>query len=88
DDLPAGMPLDAQNLLTDVPAGLPSDLLTRRPDVMQAEQTLLAANANIGAARAAFFPKISLTGAFGTASPTLGGLFKAGTAAWSFAPSI
>ena len=88
DDLPAGMPLDAQNLLTDVPAGLPSDLLTRRPDVMQAEQSLLAANANIGAARAAFFPKISLTGAFGTAGPTLGGLFKAGTAAWSFAPSI
>ncbi|WP_322041722.1 TolC family protein, partial [Burkholderia cepacia] len=63
DDLPPGMPLDAQNLLTDVPAGLPSDLLTRRPDVMQAEQTLLAANANIGAARAAFFPRISLTGA-------------------------
>ncbi|WP_412025980.1 efflux transporter outer membrane subunit [Burkholderia cepacia] len=88
DDLPPGMPLDSQNLLTDVPAGLPSDLLTRRPDVMQAEQTLLAANANIGAARAAFFPKISLTAAFGTASPTLGGLFKAGTAAWSFAPNI
>ncbi|KWF32748.1 multidrug transporter [Burkholderia diffusa] len=88
DDLPPGMPLDAQNLLTDVPAGLPSDLLTRRPDVMQAEQTLLAANANIGAARAAFFPRISLTSAFGTGSPTLGGLFKAGTAAWSFAPQI
>ncbi|WP_285646149.1 TolC family protein, partial [Burkholderia plantarii] len=52
------------------------------------EQTLRAANANIGAARAAFFPRISLTGAFGTASPTLGGLFKAGTAAWSFAPDI
>ncbi|PRE71400.1 efflux transporter outer membrane subunit [Burkholderia multivorans] len=88
DDLPPGLPLDAQNLLADVPAGLPSDLLTRRPDIMQAEQTLLAANANIGAARAAFFPRISLTGAFGTASPTLGGLFKAGTAAWSFAPQI
>ncbi|ACR30618.1 efflux transporter outer membrane subunit [Burkholderia glumae] len=88
DDLPAGMPLDAQNLLTDVPAGLPSDLLTRRPDVMQAEQMLKAANANIGAARAAFFPRISLTGAFGTASPTLDGLFKAGTAAWSFAPQL
>ncbi|WP_175873160.1 efflux transporter outer membrane subunit [Burkholderia sp. BCC0397] len=88
DDLPAGLPLDAQNLLTDVPAGLPSDLLTRRPDIMEAEQNLLAANANIGAARAAFFPRISLTSAFGTASPTLGGLFKAGTAAWSFAPSI
>ncbi|WP_322082245.1 efflux transporter outer membrane subunit [Burkholderia sp. BCC1972] len=88
EDLPPGLSLDAQNLLPDVPAGLPSDLLTRRPDVMQAEQALLAANANIGAARAAFFPKISLTAAFGTASPTLGGLFKAGTAAWSFAPSI
>ncbi|KAF1026465.1 MAG: Outer membrane protein OprM [Burkholderia plantarii] len=88
EDLPAGLPLDAQNLLTDVPADLPSDLLTRRPDIMEAEQTLLAANANIGAARAAFFPKISLTGAFGTASPTLGGLFKAGTAAWSFAPQL
>ncbi|PXW24300.1 efflux transporter outer membrane subunit [Paraburkholderia caballeronis] len=87
-DLPAGQKLDSQDLLTDVPAGLPSDLLTRRPDVMEAEQTLLAANANIGAARAAFFPQISLTGAFGTASPTLGGLFKAGTAAWSFAPQI
>ncbi|CAM8829336.1 outer membrane protein oprM [Burkholderia pseudomallei MSHR4377] len=88
DDLPAGLPLNAQNLLTDIPAGLPSDLLTRRPDIMQAEETLRAANANIGAARAAFFPKISLTSAFGTASPTLGGLFKAGTAAWSFAPNI
>ncbi|MGN4195423.1 TolC family protein, partial [Burkholderia gladioli] len=88
DDLPAGLPLDSQSLLTDIPAGLPSDLLTRRPDIMEAEQTLLAANANIGAARAAFFPKISLTAAFGTASPTLGGLFKAGTAAWSFAPNI
>lgn len=88
DNLPAGMPLNAQDFLTDIPAGLPSDLLTRRPDIMEAEQNLLAGNANIGAARAAFFPRISLTGAFGTASPTLGDLFKAGTAAWSFAPSI
>lgn len=87
-DLPAGMPLDSQDLLTDIPSGLPSDLLTRRPDIMEAEQNLLAANANIGAARAAFFPKISLTAAFGTESLTLGGLFKAGTAAWSFAPQI
>lgn len=87
-DLPQGLPLDGQNLLSDVPAGLPSDLLTRRPDIMEAEESLLAANANIGAARAAFFPKISLTAAFGTESLSLGGLFKAGTAAWSFVPQI
>ncbi|ACC69672.1 efflux transporter outer membrane subunit [Paraburkholderia phymatum] len=87
-DMPSGLILDDQNLLTDIPAGLPSDLLTRRPDIMEAEQNLLAANANIGAARAAFFPKVSLTGSFGTLSPTLGGLFKPGSAAWSFAPTI
>ncbi|CCD35581.1 RND efflux system, outer membrane lipoprotein CmeC [Candidatus Paraburkholderia kirkii UZHbot1] len=87
-DLPKGMPLDAQNLLSDIPAGLPSDLLTRRPDIAAAEQSLLAANGNIGAARAAFFPRVSLTGSFGTLSPTLGGLFKPGSAAWSFAPQI
>jgi multidrug efflux system outer membrane protein len=87
-DLPPGLPLDSQNLLTDIPAGLPSDLLARRPDIASAEHSLLAANANIGAARAAFFPKISLTGSFGTLSPTLGSLFKPGSAAWSFAPQI
>jgi multidrug efflux system outer membrane protein len=87
-DLPPGLTLNDQNLVTDIPAGLPSDLLTRRPDIMEAEENLLAANANIGAARAAFFPKVSLTGSFGTLSPTLGGLFKPGSAAWSFAPSI
>jgi multidrug efflux system outer membrane protein len=87
-DLPPGLTLDSQNLLTDIPAGLPSDLLTRRPDIMEAEENLLAANANIGAARAAFFPKVSLTGSFGTLSPSLGGLFKPGSEAWSFAPSI
>ncbi len=87
-DLPTGLPLDSQNLLSDIPAGLPSDLLTRRPDIASAEQTLLAANANIGAARAAFFPTISLTGSAGTLSPSLGGLFKPGSAAWSFAPQI
>ncbi|SAK81635.1 RND efflux system outer membrane lipoprotein [Caballeronia arationis] len=88
DDLPTGLPLDSQNLLSDIPAGLPSDLLVRRPDIAAAEQSLLAANANIGAARAAFFPRVSLTGSFGTLSPTLGGLFKPGSAAWSFAPQI
>jgi multidrug efflux system outer membrane protein len=87
-DLPAGLPLDGQNLLADIPEGLPSDLLTRRPDIIEAEEFLLAANANIGAARAAFFPRITLTSSFGTASPTLGGLFKPGSAAWAFAPQI
>ncbi|MBB5427762.1 multidrug efflux system outer membrane protein [Paraburkholderia sp. JPY158] len=87
-DLPTGLPLNDQSLLTDIPAGLPSNLLTRRPDIMEAEENLLAANANIGAARAAFFPRVTLTGSAGTLSPTLGGLFKPGSAAWSFAPSI
>jgi outer membrane protein, multidrug efflux system len=87
-DLAPGLPLDSQSLLADIPAGLPSDLLTRRPDIASAEQSLLAANANIGAARAAFFPTISLTGNFGTLSPSLGTLFKPGSAAWSFAPRI
>jgi multidrug efflux system outer membrane protein len=88
DDLPAGLPLDSQNLLADIPAGLPSDLLTRRPDIAEAEQVLRGANANIGAARAAFFPEISLTSTLGTLSPTFGGLFSSGSKAWSFAPQI
>jgi multidrug efflux system outer membrane protein len=88
DDLPQGLPLASQDLLADIPAGLPSDLLTRRPDIAEAEQTLLAANANIGAARAAFFPEISLTSTLGTLSPTFGGLFSSGSRAWSFAPKI
>jgi multidrug efflux system outer membrane protein len=87
-DLPPPVPLNTQTLLSDIPAGLPSDLLTRRPDIMQAEATLRGANANIGAARAAFFPTISLTGNLGTASSALSGLFKAGSLAWSFLPSL
>ncbi|MDE1179840.1 efflux transporter outer membrane subunit [Paraburkholderia sp.] len=88
DDLPAGLPLGDQGLLVDVPAGLPSDLLTRRPDIIEAEATLRGANANIGAARAAFFPSISLTGNMGYASASLGQLFKPGQLAWSWGPSI
>ena len=87
-DLPPAVPLNSQSILADIPADLPSDLLTRRPDIMQAEATLRGANANIGAARAAFFPTISLTGTLGSASSALGGLFKAGSLAWSFLPSI
>jgi multidrug efflux system outer membrane protein len=87
-DLPPPVPLNSQTILADIPADLPSDLLARRPDVLQAEATLRAANANIGAARASFFPSISLTGDFGTASSALDGLFKSGTKTWAFAPSI
>ena len=69
-------------------AGLPSELLTNRPDIVAAEHMLRSANANIGAARAAFFPSISLTGMVGSASADLDGLFKSGSGAWSFAPRI
>lgn len=74
--------------LPDVPAGLPSDVLVRRPDVRQAEQQLIAANANIGAARAAFFPRISLTAGLGIASPDLSGLFHGGSWGFSAAPTL
>ncbi len=73
----------------EVPAGLPSDLLLRRPDIRAAEQQLIGANANIGAARANFFPRITLTGSLGRVSSDLDGLFgSGGSKAWSFGPSI
>lgn len=74
--------------LAAVPVGLPSDLLLQRPDILEAEHLLRAANANIGAARAAFFPSIGLTGAAGTASSELAGLFDGGSGYWSFMPSL
>mgnify|MGYP002012826264 CR=1 FL=1 len=87
DLLPSGS-LDADAVLADLPAGLPSDVLARRPDVLAAEGQLKAANANIGAARAAFFPRISLTGSTGSTSTDLGDFFKGGTSVWSFTPQI
>ncbi len=86
--LPAGQGLADRPVMADVPAGLPSDLLTLRPDIRQAEQQLLAANANIGAARAAFFPKISLTASAGSASNNLSNLFNSGTYGWTLAPQL
>jgi outer membrane protein, multidrug efflux system len=89
--LPAGLPAPT-GLFTDfeplaeLPAGVPSEVLTRRPDIRQAEAQLAAADANIGAARAAFFPRITLTGSLGTTSSQLDGLFK--NTAWSFAPQL
>ena len=75
-------------LLPVPPAGLPSSVLQQRPDVVAAEYALRASNLDIGAARAAFYPRISLTGSAGFASPSLGDLFQAGSRAWSFGPSI
>jgi multidrug efflux system outer membrane protein len=87
DLLPAGGLVTAQ-ILRDLPAGLPSDVLTRRPDVLAAEHQLAGANANIGAARAAFFPSISLTASTGVASNSLSSLFDSGNGAWTFVPRV
>ncbi len=86
--LAGGGTLAQQGLIADIAVGLPSEVLLARPDVMAAEQKLIAANANIGAARAAFLPKIVLTAALGTASRGLTGLFDAGSGAWSFTPAL
>lgn len=86
DLLPSG--LSVTTALKELSAGLPSEVLQRRPDIMQAEHLLKAANANIGAARAAFFPRITLTTSIGLSSDQLSGLFKGGAGAWSFAPTI
>lgn len=87
DLLPAAL-TDSVSAVAELPAGVPSEVLTRRPDVLQAERSLRAANASIGAARAAFFPSISLTAAAGTASSALGDLFGSGSGTWSFVPLI
>ena len=80
--------IDAQTFSKELPAGLPAELLARRPDIRAAEHTLQAANADIGAARAAFFPSIGLTGFYGNASDDLSALFQPGHTSWSFSPQL
>ncbi len=86
-NLPGGRSLEG-GLVAEVRAGVSSNLLTRRPDILEAEHQLRAANADIGAARAAFFPRVTLTGSRGTASKSLSDLFQSGSSAWSFSPQI
>ncbi len=86
--LPPPVDIDAQTPLVELSPGLPSDMLLRRPDVRAAEQRLIAANANVGAARAAFFPRITLTTSIGTASNALSGLFDAGSRVWQLQPVL
>jgi multidrug efflux system outer membrane protein len=81
--IPRGLTLD-ELVLPAVPAGVPSELLERRPDIRRAEQTLIAANARIGVAKSLYFPTISLTGAFGTVSTDLSNLFTASSRAWNY----
>ncbi len=87
-DLLPGALSDTLTALKDLQPGLPSDVLLRRPDILQAEDLLKGANANIGAARAAFFPRITLVSSVGLGSDDLGGLFKGGSFVWKFAPQI
>lgn len=86
-NLPGGRSLDG-GIVDDLSPGLPSDLLTRRPDIREAEHNLIGAHADIGAARAAFFPSITLTASGGTSSSSFSNLFKSGSGAWAFAPQI
>lgn len=83
-----GAPLDAQRVPPEVPAGLPSALLERRPDIRQAEQTMIAANARIGEAKALFFPRISITGMFGVESVSMSSLFKGASRVWDAGPTM
>lgn len=87
-DLPAPKPLGQQTILADLPAGVPSDLLARRPDIVAAEHDLLAAQADIGAARAAFFPRITLTGTDGVSSLQFHKLFTTAATTWGLNPSL
>lgn len=82
------VPQDKSMLIQDIAPGTPSELIERRPDILAAEHVLKARNADIGAARAAFFPRISLTGSFGTSSAEMSGLFDGGSRSWSFVPTL
>jgi multidrug efflux system outer membrane protein len=88
ENLPPVRPLAEQELLYNITVAVPSEVLLHRPDVRAAEQRLIAANANIGAARAAFLPRIDISFAYGTASSLLSGLFDKGTKAWNFSPQL
>lgn len=88
ENLPDPLPLAKQFKVERLPSGVPSEVLLQRPDVRSAEFALKQANANIGAARAAFFPSIRLTGSIGTGSTELSGLFQGGNGTWSFMPTI
>ena len=87
-DLAQAQSLDDEKLLADLPPGLPSDLLQRRPDILEAEHRLKAANANIGAARAAFFPTVKITADAGVTSQQFSGLFAGGSGVWLFNPQV
>ncbi len=87
-DLPSARMLESGDYMADLPVGLSSDLIERRPDILEAEDQLKASNANIGIVRSAFFPSLTLTASDGTASVQFKKLFTTGTNAWSFAPQI
>ncbi len=86
--LPPGIPFGQQQLLGPIPAGIPSETLEKRPDILAAEHTLKSAHANIGAARAAYFPQILLTGSGGLSSTTLDNLFTGPARTWSYGPQL
>lgn len=87
-DLPPGRRLTEQGIVADLDVSVPSEVLLKRPDVMAAEHQLIAANANIGAARAAFLPKVSIGGTVGSTAPAMSGLFDSGNGSWTFLPTI
>ena len=88
DDLPQAGPLSTETMLKQLPAGAPLDLLVNRPDIVAAEHTLQANNANVGAARAAFFPSVNLLGFFGYSAASPGGVFLGQSNAWQVSPAM